>query len=177
MKGMTHSRTFAYGLIAVPLFVLCLTVGGIEAEEGSPIKMNTASAQPRAVEDLTRTALIRDYDRAWRNLAEAFETGSSVALDGYFVGSARKDLGSAVASQRKTGLQSRYLSQEHSVDAVFYAPEGDVIELHDTVRVELQVVDGKKIIHDEHVVLRYVVLMTPAADRWVVRQFQAVPQF
>lgn len=177
MKAMTYSMRNAYGLIAVPFFVLCLTVGGIDAEESSQIKMNTASAQPRAVEDLTRTALIRDYDRAWRNLAEAFETGSSAALDAYFVGSARKNLGSAVASQRKTGLQSRYLSQQHTVDAVFYAPEGDVIELHDTVRGELQVVDGKKVIHDEHVVLRYVVLMTPAADRWVVRQLQSVSQF
>ena len=42
---------------------------------------------------------------------------------------------------------------------------------------QLQIRDGDKIIHDEHVVVHYVVLMTPGADRWVIRQLQAVPQF
>ena len=56
-------------------------------------------------------------------------------------------------------------------------PEGDVMELHDTAQYQLQIVDGDKTIHDERVVVRYVVLMTPGADRWVIRQLQAVPQF
>jgi len=60
---------------------------------------------------------------------------------------------------------------------VFYAPEGDVMELHDTAEYQLQIRDGDTPIHDEHVTVRYVVLMTPGADRWVVRQLQAVPQF
>ena len=34
-----------------------------------------------------------------------------------------------------------------------------------------------KAIHNEHAVVHYVVLMTPAADRWVIRQLQGVPQF
>jgi hypothetical protein len=63
------------------------------------------------------------------------------------------------------------------VEAVFYAPEGDVMELHDTAEYQLQLLDGSKVIHDENVVMHYVVLMTPAADRWVVRQLQAVQRF
>jgi hypothetical protein len=51
------------------------------------------------------------------------------------------------------------------------------MELHDTAQYDLQLVADGKNIQDEHVVLRYVVLMTPAADRWVIRQLQAVPQF
>jgi hypothetical protein len=51
------------------------------------------------------------------------------------------------------------------------------MELHDTADYQLQISDGGKIIHEEHVVLHFVVLMTPAADRWVIRQLQAVPQF
>ena len=52
-----------------------------------------------------------------------------------------------------------------------------MIELHDTAEYDLQVLDGDKTVHSEHVVLRYVVLMTPGADRWVIRQLQAVPEF
>ena len=44
----------------------------------------------------------------------------------------------------ETGLHSRYLTQRHKVDVVFYAPEGDLVELHDTAQCELQVLDGKR---------------------------------
>jgi len=74
-------------------------------------------------------------------------------------------------------LSSRYLSQAHKLEAIFYAPEGDVIELHDVAEYDFQVLDGSKTIHTEHAVVRYVVLMTPGADRWVIRQLQSVQQF
>jgi len=105
------------------------------------------------------------------------ESNSSAPVNGLFVGTANAWLTSAVTNQRNSGLSSRYLNQNHKVDAVFYAPEGDMIELHDTANYDLQIFDGGKSIHDEHVVVHYVVLMTPGADRWVVRQLQAVPQF
>jgi hypothetical protein len=60
---------------------------------------------------------------------------------------------------------------------VFYAPEGDLIELQDNADFQRQVLDGRNTIQEEHVVARYIVLMTPSADRWVVRQLQAVPHF
>jgi hypothetical protein len=88
-----------------------------------------------------------------------------------------KRLTDTVASQRSAGLSSRYGSQSHNLQAVFYAPEGDVIELHDTAEFQLQVMDGGKVVHEEHVVRHYVVLMTPGADRWIIRQLQAVSQF
>ena len=74
-------------------------------------------------------------------------------------------------------MRSRYVNQRHKIDVVFYAPEGDVVELHDTMQCELQVLDGEKSIHNEPAILHYVVLMTPGADRWVIRQLQAVSQF
>jgi hypothetical protein len=160
--------------------VLCLTFNAMAQENSSgpsTLKLDTATARPRAMEDLTRTAIARDYDRAWQSLAEAYNSGSASALDAYFVGSARTDVGGAIESQRKLGLQTRYTPQEHSLKAVFYAPEGDLVELQDTVRCQLHVLDGKKTIEDQPVVLHYVVLMTPAADRWVIRQMQAVPHF
>jgi hypothetical protein len=158
----------------------CIALGGIAQAAGpaiSNVKLDTSMAKPRAIEDLTRNALARDYGNAWLSLTDASESGSSSALDAYFVGSARKDLGSAVESQKKQGLQSRFISQDHNLQAVFYAPEGDVVELHDTAHCEIQILDGKKVIDDREVVLHFVVLMTPAADRWVIRELQAVPMF
>jgi hypothetical protein len=86
-------------------------------------------------------------------------------------------LASAIASQKQTGIRCSYLRPSHKLEAIFYSPEGDVMELHDTAEFDLRVTADSEVIHDEHVVLHYVVLMTPAADRWVIRQLQVVSQF
>jgi len=52
-----------------------------------------------------------------------------------------------------------------------------VIELHDIAEYDLEIHDGGKTIHSEHAIVHYIVLMTPAADRWVIRQLQAVREF
>jgi 2-keto-3-deoxy-L-rhamnonate aldolase RhmA len=98
-------------------------------------------------------------------------------LAALIAGTASVWLDDVVTSQQRNGISSRYLNQTHQLEVVFYAPEGDMIELHDTAVYDLQIFDGSKAIHDERVVVHYVVLMTPAADRWVIRQLQAVPEF
>jgi hypothetical protein len=50
------------------------------------------------------------------------------------------------------------------------------MELRDRVQLEVQIFDGSKVVSDEPVNLDYVVLMTPGADRWMVRQLQAVQE-
>jgi hypothetical protein len=160
--------------------VLALLSSGVRASgaDSSPqVQFSAKDAGPRIVEDLTQKALIRDYALGWRNLADAFDSASATPLDGNFVDTARSDLGEAIAGEARSGLRSRYSEQHHDVQVVFYAPEGDGIELHDTMQCQLQIVDGAKVIHEEQLKMHYVVLMTPAADRWVIRQFQAVPQF
>lgn len=148
------------------------------AADSSPqVTLNTGKVGPREVEALTQRAIVRDYKFAWGNLATALESNSSGSLNGLFVGPARTWLNERVDSQKKNGISSRYENQTHKLDAVFYAPEGDVIELHDTAEYDLSVLDGSKTIHSEHAVVHYVVLMTPGADRWVIRQLQSVPQF
>jgi hypothetical protein len=139
--------------------------------------LNVSKAAPRSVETLTQRALLRDYKFAWTNLAQALQTNSAAPVSGLFVGSANRWLRDAVSSQRRSGLSSQYSNQNHKVEAVFYAPEGDVIELHDVAEYDYQILDGSKAVHNEHAVVHYVVLMTPGADRWVVRQIQAVQQF
>ncbi len=160
-------------LLLVALSALTLSA----ADTNVHVQLDTKKAGPRAVEDLTERGILRDYRFAWTSMAQALEFNTQNPLDGPFSGAAKQWLRQTVASQQKSGLGQRYLDQAHQLEAVFYAPEGDVMELHDTAQYQLQIRDGDKTIHEERVVVHYVVLMTPAADRWVVRQLQAVPQF
>jgi hypothetical protein len=155
-----------------------LTCMQLSAADGTPqVTLNVAKASPRTVESLTERAIVRDYKFAWASLNTAMQTNSTDPLNGLFAGTANAWFGAAIKSQRRSGITSRYLNQVHKVDAVFYAPEGDVIELHDSAEYDLEIRDGDKAIHNEHATVDYVVLMTPGADRWVIRQLQAVPHF
>ncbi len=177
------------GRCAVPVppvlaaFILLLTSISYGADTDNTtraavqVQLNAKNAGPRAVEALTERGILRDYRFAWTSMAQALAFNTSDPLEGPFTGPAKQWLEGTVASQQKTGLSQRYLDQNHKLEAVFYAPEGDVIELHDTAEFQRQVLDGNRTIHDEHAVIHYVVLMTPGADRWVIRQLQAVRQF
>jgi len=168
----------AWLLNALALFGLALSpLFSVAADSSPQVTLNTSKAGPRQVESLTERSVLRDYRFAWENLAEAMESNSTAPLNSLLTGTASAWLNNAVSSQRRSGLTSRYLNQSHKLEAVFYAPEGDVIELHDTADYDLQILDGNKTIHNEHVSVCYVVLMTPGADRWVIRQLQSVPHF
>jgi hypothetical protein len=160
---------------------LCLLLTAIcysfAADETPQVALDVSKTGPRAVESLTERSIQRDYKFAWQNLALAMESNSPEPLDALFAGSANAWLKQAIISQKQNGLSTRYLNQSHKLEAVFYAPEGDVIELHDIAEYDVQIFDGDKSIHSQHLKALYVVLMTPGADRWVVRQLQAVPQF
>ncbi|HET8825045.1 MAG TPA: hypothetical protein VFM77_07945, partial [Terriglobales bacterium] len=95
-------------------------------------------------------------------------------LDGYFAGLAKQDLGNRVKSQIKNGMHTRYQDRGHKLEAIFYAPAGDAMQLRDHAQFDIQVLDGDKVIYDEPVNAEYIVLMTPGADRWLVRQMQAI---
>lgn len=141
------------------------------------VEFKAEGAGPRAIEGLTQHGVPRDYANAWRALTRALDQSVPSLLDPYFTGTAKDNFTAAIEGQKRSGLHSRYLKQKHKLSAVFYAPEGDVMELQDTVECEFQVLDSNSTIHEEHVVLHYVVLMTPAADKWQVRMLQAVPEF
>jgi hypothetical protein len=149
----------------------------LAADNSPQVTLDVSKASPRSVEALTQRAIIRDYKFAWANLDAAFQSNSSGPLNGLFAGTANAWLKEAVSSQQSNGITSHYLNQNHKLDAVFYAPVGDVIELHDTAEYDFEIRDAGKTIHNEHAIVHYVVLMTPGADRWVIRQLQAVPQF
>lgn len=173
IRGL-HSAGMA---LALGLICSLLCLPSAFAADSAQVHLDVTKAGPRAVESLTERGVLRDYRFAWTSLAQALEFNTVDPLEGPFAGEAKKWLAQTVAEQQHSGLSQRYLDQKHQLEAVFYAPEGDVMELHDTAEYQLQISDGGKLIHEEHVVLHFVVLMTPAADRWVVRQLQAVPQF
>jgi hypothetical protein len=159
------------------ILTISLLVGQSSPDLLPHVEARFNTAVPRTVEDLTERSVVRDYSAAWETLDSALSSNSSGLLDAYFVGPAKTELANAIIHQEKTGIRSHYLKQNHKLEAVFYSPEGDVMELHDTAQYDLHLIADGKTIQDEQVVLHYVVLMTPAADRWVIRQLQAVPQF
>lgn len=178
---MSNSKACSYKSVAggfsVALLVVATSIYSIAADSAPQIAINMSKAAPRAMEPLTERAIVRDFTFAWENMSRALASNSTGPLNGIFEGNASSFLTDAVHSQRRTGITSHYLNQNHKVDAVFYSPEGDILELHDTAEYDLEIHDGDKTIDSQHVIAHYVVLMTPGADRWVVRQLQAVPQF
>jgi hypothetical protein len=107
-------------------------------------------------------------------MAQALENNRTDVLDGYFTGFEKDELTQRVKSQIKSGLHTRYQDRGHKLEAIFYAPAGDAMELRDRAQLDMQVLDGGKVIYEEPVNVEYVVIMTPGADRWLVRQLQAV---
>ncbi len=172
MKHQVRVRVSAMILLAL------LSSPTLFAADNAPqVTLDASKTSPRSVEALTQRAIVRDYKFAWTNLDAAMESNSAGLLNSLFAGTANDSLRGTVSSQQRTGMTSRYLNQRHKLEAVFYAPVGDVIELHDTAEYDFEIHDGDKTIHNEHAIVHYVVLMTPGADRWVIRQLQAVPQF
>lgn len=163
-------------LIAVAILLLGAVAYHLRAsadDELPRVQMNADNIGPRPIEDLTSKSVPRDYALAWQTLVEALETNQPGLLDGYFTGSAKQNFAQRINSQRKSELHTRYTDRGHKLEALFYSPSGDVMELRDHAQLDMQVLDGGKVIYDEPVNAEFTVLMTPGADRWLVRQIQA----
>jgi hypothetical protein len=141
------------------------------------VQFRPENAQPRQLEDSTQASVLRDYKTAWQNLASAMEQNRPDLLDGSFVGFAHDKLGDAIAEQKSNGLHRRYIDHGHKVEAVFYSYDGSAMQLKDTASVEVQLLDGSKVVASEPATILYVVLMTPAENSWKIRDLEAVPSF
>ena len=75
---------------------------------------------------LTERVILRDYRFAWTSMAQALESNTLDPLEGPFAGEAKHALQDTVTSQQRSGLTRQYANQIHRLEAVFYAPEGDV---------------------------------------------------
>ena len=140
--------------------------------EAPRVELNADNLAPRAIEELTSKSVPRDYAFAWQTMEQALAENRPGLLEGYWTGLAKQNLTQRVNSQIKSGLHTRYEDRGHKLEALFYSPAGDAMELRDRAQLEIQVLDGSKVIYEEPVSLEYMVLMTPGADRWLVREIQ-----
>jgi hypothetical protein len=172
MKALRYASL----LIIVTILLLGVVAYHLRAtadDELPRVQLNADNIGPRPIEDLTSKSVPRDYALAWQTLEQALEGNQSGLLDGYFTGFAKQDFTLRINSQLKSGLHTRYTDRGHKLEALFYSPSGDVMELRDHAQLDLQILDGGKVIYDEPVNAEFTVLMTPGADRWLVRQIQA----
>lgn len=168
-----------YGSILAILSALLLGLAAYRlratADDELPhVSLNADSVAPRQIEELTSKSVPRDYALAWQTMEQAVAQNQPGLLDGYFTGDAKQDFTARVNSQIKAGLRTRYTDGGHKLDAMFYSPAGDAMELRDQAHYDIQILDGSKVIYEGPVTAEYIVLMTPGADRWLVRQLQAV---
>ncbi len=148
----------------------------VSAESGLPsVQLNAENLAPRAIEDRTSEVVPRDYAYAWQTMTQALDQNRTDLLNGYFTGYAKEKLTKLIADQKRTGIRVRYIDHGHKLQALFYAPAGDAMQLRDEANLEMQILDGGKLIQSEQIKQTYLVLMTPGADRWLVRDLESVP--
>lgn len=138
------------------------------------VKLNADGIAPRPIEELTGRNVTRDYAYAWRDLAAASQSNRADLLNDYFTGFAKDKFTERIRDQRRTGVSIRYIDHGHNVKAFFYSPDGGEMQLLDNAQLEIEILDGGKLVQHLTVDQAYLVLMTPGADRWFVRSLDPV---
>ena len=160
----------AIALFSAPLFY-------VSADEGMPkVELSASNLQPRPIEELTSKSVPRDYALAWQTMAQALDSNRVDLISAYFTGFAKDNLTKRIQEQQKAGIHVRYDDRGHKLQALFYSPAGDAMLLRDQAQMEMQILDGDKVIDREQMNVQYMVMMTPGADRWLVRDLRAIPE-
>ena len=159
------------------LLVLLLLIVVFPLRAASPtsaVKLSVAGVGPRQLEPTLEESIARDYAKAWQTLSAALEARDPALLDQYWAGVAH-DKFERLVEDEKRGIEVRYRDQSHQLQAMFYPADGAALVLCDTAQLEVQVFSSGKLIHSESFSEKYMVLMTPAQDRWLVRVLDSVP--
>jgi hypothetical protein len=176
IMNRTMARSFPIFLVLV-LALIFSVLPTVSADSALPrVELSADNIGPRHMEDLTSKSVPRDYALAWQSLAQALEENRRDLLNSYFTGLAKEELTQKIADQRKSGLHLRYEDQGHKLAGLFYSPSGDAMQLRDDAALQIQVLDGDKVIQTEQLTLHFIVLMTPGADRWLVRDLETIPE-
>ena len=126
----------------------------------------------RPLEDLTATAVVRDYLQSWKDFRTALDENAPQLLQQDFVGTALTKMDETIAEQNKLGIHTRYVDRSHRLQVVFYSPDGLSVQLVDQVDYDEQVMQGNTVVATQPVHARYLVVLTPSQTRWQVRVFQ-----
>ena len=140
-----------------------------------PVVLSADAIHPRPIEQRTGEAITHDYAQAWQDLADALATNQVDLLNNYFTGEAKRHLTERITAQQRAGVRTQSIDAGHKVRAVFYSPDGGEMQLEDQAKVETKVFDGSRQIYSANSAQKYLVLMTPGADRWYVRSLESVP--
>lgn len=160
-----------------PVLLYLVAFAAINHAAAQPsVRIEPPAAQqgPRALEQQTASAAIKDYLQSWRSLNTAFEQNSADLLNTDFSGTARDKLGETIQEQAVAGLSTQYRDSSHDIQIVFYSPEGLSIELTDTAEYDIQILDHGKLLTSRHMRTRFIVVLTPAEARWKVHVFQGI---
>lgn len=159
-------------------FVIAACVLAI-AQSSAPIHLpqvhlDADGLNPRPIEQLTGTTVAHHYALAWRDLAAALESGRTEGLGEEFVGFAHDRLMRRIGEQEQAGVHVRIVDHGHNLKAVFYSSDGTAMQLLDQAQLEIQTFDGNKLLDTQNAPHEYIVLMTPGADRWYIRDLEEV---
>jgi hypothetical protein len=144
------------------------------AQESPQVRLDANGLAPRPIEELTGTTIVRHYARAWNDLANALASDRTDTLGEEFTGIAKDRLTQRIAEQKRAGLHIRIVDHGHQLKAIFYSRDGTAMQLVDQAQLEIQTFDGGKLIDAQNTAHQYMVLMTPGADRWYVRDLEEV---
>jgi hypothetical protein len=170
-KALLRSMRRTAAFVAVCILVLA----PLSICQSSPqVRLDADGLAPRPIEQLTGTTIVRHYAQAWRDMADALDSGRTESLGDDFVGFARDRLVQRIAAQNRTGVHVRIVDHGHQLKAVFYSTDGTAMQLFDQAQLEIQIFDGSKLLDTQTAPHEYMVLMTPGADRWYIRDLQEV---
>ena len=144
------------------------------AQSQPQVHLDAEGLAPRPIEDLTGTKIASHYAQAWSQLAAALDSGRSDGLGEEFTGFAKDRLTRRIAEQNKAGLRVHIVDHGHQLKAVFYSSDGSSMQLIDRAQLEIQTYDGNKLLDSQSAPHEYMVLMTPGADRWYIRDLEEV---
>jgi hypothetical protein len=171
-------RKIARGFVMAASLVFA--AGALAIAQSSPavqlpaVHLDADGLAPRSIEELTGTTIARHYALAWRDLAAALESGRAEGLGEEFVGFAKDHLTQRVAEQNQAGVHLRIVDHGHHLKALFYSSDGTAMQLLDQAQLEIQTFDGNRLLDTQNEPHEYMVLMTPGADRWYVRDLEEV---
>jgi hypothetical protein len=167
------SKTLA-SFVKAAIFAMSACVLTI-AQSSPQVHLDAEGLAPRPIEELTGTTIVHHYAQAWSDLVSALDSNQSDALGEEFTGSARDRLVKRIKDQQQTGVHVRIVDHGHQLKALFYSTDGAAMQLLDRAQLEIQTFDGNKLLDTQNATHEYMVLMTPGADRWYVRDFEEIP--
>ncbi len=138
------------------------------------VHLDATGLAPRPIEDLTGRTIARLYALAWRDLAAGLESGRAEEVGDEFVGFAKDRLLQRISAQKQAGVHVHIADHGHHLKAVFYSSDGAAMQFVDQAQLEIQIFDGNQLLDSQNATHEYMVLMTPGADRWYVRDLEEV---